>query len=209
MSLQNWFTERMRSSFEVHAEALLGAPGLRVLQLGAFAGDLSCWLLDQVVTGPGATLVDVDTWGGSTNADEAGLDWPQIAARYQLRTEAARAEGRCSTFRGTTAAFFTSLKPDETFDLIVVDADHHAASVLEDAIAAFHHLRDGGLLVLEHYTWSSPEGLFASPRIGIDAFCAVYANQVEVLERGQAIWLKKRPQCDLRLLRGGGHASVG
>lgn len=209
MSLQNWFTERARSSFVAHTEALVGRDGVAALQLGAFAGDLSCWLLETVLTGDGATLCDVDTWGDSANADEQHLDWERIRARYELRTASARAEGRLSSVQMTSAQFFAQLDDTTRYELVVVDADHRAANVLEDAIASFHHLGAGGLLVLDHYTWTAPGGLFQSPRIGIDAFCAVYANQVDVLERGTAIWLRKRPLHDLRVLRGGGEPPVG
>jgi len=209
MSLPNWFAPTERPSFVRFTEEFVGRDHVHALQLGAFAGDVTCWLLEHVLTGMGSSIDDVDTWGGSTNADERGLDFATVEARYDLRTASFSADGRLRKWKCASAAFFAALPEDRTYDLIVVDADHHAASVLEDAIAAFHHLAPNGVMLLNHYTWTSPEGLFASPRIGIDAFCAVYANHLEVLERGTGVWLRRRGGGDLKLVVGGDPAAVG
>jgi Methyltransferase domain len=140
MSLPNWFTPTERPSFVRFTEEFVGQEDVHALQLGAFAGDVTCWLLEHVLTGTGSSIDDVDTWGGSPNADERSLDFGAVEARYDLRTATFSADGRLRKWKSTTAAFFAALPEDRTYDLVVVDADHHAASVLEDAIAAFHHL---------------------------------------------------------------------
>ena len=57
----NWFECYADRYFKAHLTPLAGLPGLRFLQIGAFTGDASLWLLTNILTGPGSTLVDVDT----------------------------------------------------------------------------------------------------------------------------------------------------
>jgi predicted O-methyltransferase YrrM len=71
------------------------------------------------------------------------------------------------------------LKQAQQFDVIYIDADHHSASVMEDAVLAFPLLKPGGLLIFDDYTYSK-ERDNRCPKQAIDAFINAYAEQVHV-----------------------------
>lgn len=187
----NWFAHYAIRFFERHLSTLAGQSGLRFLQIGAFTGDASVWLLDTVLTGHNCLLVDVDTWKGSDEPEHADLDWTDVRAVYERRTLDAWTNGRLETFRGSSADFFASGR--EGFDFAYIDGDHTAAVVLDDAIGAFCALKPGGLLAFDDYLWKPSDGggPTRSPGAAIDAFGAVYADRLEVLETGLQVWFRK------------------
>ena len=62
----NWFASSPAiENFKELISGMAGKPDLNFLQLGAFTGDASVWLLDNILTHPSSHLTDVDTWQGS------------------------------------------------------------------------------------------------------------------------------------------------
>jgi hypothetical protein len=61
----DWFSMTAKPNFEQFLIPLAGQDNLTFLQLGAYTGDASLWLLDNVLTGQNSILIDVDTWQGS------------------------------------------------------------------------------------------------------------------------------------------------
>ena len=94
----------------------------------------------------------------------------------------------------TSAEFFSSEEAyAECYDFIYIDGDHRAAAVRDDAVAAWRHLPVGGLIAFDDYEWpEAPADPTQSPRLAIDAFLAVYADKIEVLEIGIQVWIKKK-----------------
>ena len=72
------------------------------------------------------------------------------------------------------------------YDLILVDAGHKAKDVLEDLIYSWPLLKEGGILIVDDYTWipkHSSQGnvLLDSPKLEIDAFLNCYSNEVKII----------------------------
>lgn len=183
----NWFACYADEFFARHLSRLAGQPGLRFLQIGAFTGDASLWLLDNVLTGNGAHLIDVDTWEGSDEPEHEPFDWADVE-----RTHAAKVGFRGEKYRGTSEAFWrTSTLP--IFDFIYIDGDHTAAGVLSDAVHAFAALKVGGILAFDDYQWKpypdAPAHL--APAMAIDTFTACYQDRLVILESGLQVWVRK------------------
>src|SRR4051812_16718910 len=81
----NWVAAYADGFFERHLTSLAGKPGLRFLQIGAFTGDASVWLLENILTDPSAFLVDVDTWSGSDEPEHEPFDWADVESTYDAR----------------------------------------------------------------------------------------------------------------------------
>lgn len=192
MQYPNWFDHYAVRFFERHLSGFAGQQGLRYLQIGAFTGDASVWLLDNVLTGRNSLLVDVDTWEGSAEPEHETLDWADVKAVYDERTLNARTGGRLETFHGTSRDYFAD-EDQPPFDFVYIDGDHTAAAVLDDAIGAYWALRVGGLLAFDDYLWKPSDGggVTKSPGPAIDAFGAVYADRLQVLETGLQVWFRK------------------
>ena len=61
----NWFAKTAKYNFDVLLQRFIGQDYLRFMQLGAYTGDASAWMLENIFTGKGCRLTDVDTWQGS------------------------------------------------------------------------------------------------------------------------------------------------
>ena len=176
---------RVDAYFERHLLPLAGEP-LVALQIGVYMGDTTLWLLDNVLTSPHAGLDDVDPW-------IEGYDgWtPEGVEREYRERIAGRVEpySKLATHKMTSREFLAKTKWE--YDFIYIDGDHRAAPVLEDAIGAWRVLKKGGLLAFDDYTWGTGLPDTQRPLFAIEAFLAVYADQLEVRDVGEQVWVKK------------------
>lgn len=190
MEYPQWFEATGRANFERFLLPMAGRPNLTFLQIGAFTGDASVWMLDNVLTDPSSMLMDVDTWDGSDEADHKEFDWLDVHMTYLSSTNQypnVRAYRRSSDgfFR---AGYLTHLPP---LDFVYIDGDHRAPSVLKDAINAFEYLKVGGIMAFDDYTWRSGRGAFYDPDAGVNAFTSIYKPFISTLEVGWQYWIRK------------------
>ena len=185
----NWFTMYADGYFSRYLLDYAGKPDLRFLQIGAFTGDATCWLLDNVLTGPGSVLVDVDTWQGSDEEIHRTFDWLDVERTYDERTADARVDGRLVKVKATSRRFFA--RQDDWFDFVYIDGDHTAFSVLNDAVDAYRVLKVGGLLAFDDYLWESGKGRHNNPATAIEAIHTIYRGRLEVVDTGQQAWFRR------------------
>lgn len=187
----NWFAQYADRFFARHLAAYAGRSALRFLQIGAYTGDATTWLFENVLTADNAILTDVDTWRGSDDAPGyEQIDMGHVERIYDDRTALVRASGRLIKYKGTSESFFDS-QPAGEFDFIYIDGDHTSYGVLNDAVRAYPLLRAGGLLAFDDYMWSSGKGRLFDPAPAIDSVADVYANRLEKLEIGLQAWFRK------------------
>lgn len=187
----NWFNAGYAEAlFTKRLWPLHGKPGLRFLQIGAFSGDASAWLLEHILTGQGSTLTDVDTWEGSPlDPGIAGIDFGAVHSYYNSRVAA---DPRVTIYEGTSDAFFDDLhltRQETAYDFIYVDGAHDSEHVLRDAVNADRYLRQGGLIAFDDYLWG--RHLADRPEVAIDAFRRCYTRRYQVLEEGLQVWVRK------------------
>lgn len=196
MQYPNWFGHYADRFFEKHLTGLAGRPDLLFLQIGAFTGDASLWLFEHILTGPGSTLTDVDTWEGSDEPDHEHMDFAEVEQVYDDRTQAIAAPWRLIKFKGTSLDFF-SCEPD-LYDFIYIDGDHTAVGVLSDAVHAYPLLKPGGLIAFDDYLWRSGKGRLHDPGPAIDVIADLYSDRLVKLddpvltgEQGLQVWFRK------------------
>ena len=188
MAFPNWFAQYAQEWFTRHLSPLVGKPGLRFLQIGAFTGDATVWLLDNILTGDKSVLVDVDTWQGSDEPEHETFDWTEVKRVYEERTFGRSVHLR--TVTGTSEQFF-SVAPRGGYDFIYIDGDHTAYTVLNDGVSAYRLLKPGGLLAFDDYQWKSGKGDPHYPALAIDAITAIYAGRLDLIESGLQAWFRK------------------
>ena len=177
---------RVDHYFEKHLLPLKNVE-IDILQIGVYSGDATLWFRDNL---PLALITDVDPW----------VDYQDFEPGLVATAEAVYLERipphdlQVGTYKMTSAEFFSSKEAyAQCYDFIYIDGDHRAAAVLDDAAAAWRHLSPRGLIAFDDYEWpEAPADPTQSPRLAIDAFLAVCADKIEVLEIGIQVWIKKK-----------------
>lgn len=192
MEYPNWFT---RGKADVYFYRNLGGYAgqpLKCLQLGAYTGDATEWLFDNVLTHPDSRLYDIDTWGGSDEAAHKELDWQSVEERYLERHQEKIDSGRLIRFKGTTDEFFSSPQGMQQFHFIYVDADHRASSVLKDGLNAIYRVPSGGIVAFDDYLWTQGKGQHLDPKPAVDAIYACYVDKLDMIDSGVQVWFRKK-----------------
>jgi hypothetical protein len=172
--------------FRKHLSAYFGREDFHALQIGAYAGDASEWLLKNVITGHRSWLVDVDTWQGSVEVGHLRIDFEEVEAFYLDRIKQYNHVGR---FKGTSDEYF-AMGPSP-FDFIYIDGSHETEQVLRDAVNADQYLKIGGILAFDDYRWWEIGNERNVPGPAIDAFLRCYERRYEPLEIEDQVWVRR------------------
>ncbi len=185
----NWFASTpAQENFTNMLAPFKGQPNLNFLQLGAYTGDASVWLMDNILTDSASTLTDIDTWEGSQEVAHESIDFNQVYNFYKNRTEK---YNNCYHHRLTTWQYLRFHPDDFVYDFIYIDADHTAVGTLLDAELSWDLLRVGGLLAFDDYEWNAGKGEEFNPGPGINTFLARHQGEFRVIHKGWQVWLIK------------------
>ena len=184
----NWFEMTAKENFESQLLPLAGKFNLRFLQIGAFTGDATVWLVDNILTQSNSVLEDVDIWTGSDEQEHKDMDWVDVERVYDSRIAF---RPNVIKYKMTSTEYLKSLE-EPTFDFIYIDGDHTAEGVLKDAVLAWRLLKPGGIIAFDDYLWEDPRGIAYQPKWSIDTFVAIVKDNSEILISNSQVWLKKK-----------------
>lgn len=188
MDYPNWFNENGLANFLNHLKPISNKP-LRLLQIGAYTGDASLWLYENILKDSDSILIDVDTWQGSDEPVHHEMNWSTVETLYDAKTRAGQESRKIIKYKGTSDSFFKNSV--QTYDFIYIDGDHTSYGVLKDAVAAYECLNVGGIIAFDDYMWSAGLGVLNEPKLAIDAFSVIYADRVELILESYQKWFKK------------------
>lgn len=164
------------------------------LEIGSFEGRSTVWLVENMLE-DGGTITCVDTWEGGEehgfsvmeNAEERfDRNMARLAERFPARD--------LVKFKSPSLGAMISLADNNYLhDFIYIDGSHTAPDVLTDAILAWPLLKKGGIIVFDDYLWGDPRNILHRPKLAIDSFINIFAEQLEVLHLGYQCALRKRP----------------
>ena len=190
----NWFAVTAQGNFEKHLLSLAEHPALRFLQLGAYTGDASLWMLDNILTGQYSILTDVDTWQGSKEELHESMDFDEVYEVYLNKISKHKKQtriNRCTTTDYLLAQYGCDRPLGEYYDFIYVDADHTTVGVILDAELSWPLLKSGGIMAFDDYNWGNELPLHLRPRPGIDLFLLRHEGEFELLEKNEQVWIRK------------------
>lgn len=137
------------------------------------------WLLENILTDPSSKIHCIDVFNG------------ELRTRFLDNTKPYA--NKITLHVGRSFEVLMELSRSKTkFDLIYIDADHTAKSVIEDAVLSFPLTKKGGLMIFDDYTWGMELHKIYRPKIAIDAFCDVYSDKINVIYVGQQAVVQKR-----------------
>jgi predicted O-methyltransferase YrrM len=154
----------------------------RLLEIGAYEGRATTWLIDNALGHPDSRLDTIDRH-------------PQPVLPLNIERS-----GRAHqvTLHAESSQQVLRRLPVGAFDFIYIDGSHATCDVLEDAVAAFQLAKLGGLIALDDYLWDEPPwNKHGTPKAAIDALVDIYARptryppKVAVIEIGWQVWLRK------------------
>jgi predicted O-methyltransferase YrrM len=165
-------------------------PPTRILEIGAYEGRTTAFLIEHCGAERDIELHCVDSWAGGVEHDRDAM--PMVEARFDRNVALARARAprtvdfhKHKAFSGDAMARLLADGRGLSFDLIYVDGSHQAPDVLSDAVLAFMLLKVGGLLIFDDYLWSmdgpDPRDHYQMPKPAIDAFVNIYHRKLNVL----------------------------
>lgn len=184
----DWFSAYAKPNFEKFLPSYITDDRLTFLQLGAYTGDASVWLAENILTKPGQVLFDVDTWAGSDEEAHKSINFNEVYKTYKDKTKDYK---QIISVHSPSFNYLLNYNYFKYYEFIYVDADHTAASVLLDAELSWRLLRQGGLLAFDDYQWGAHLPASKSPKLGIDLFLERHAGEYEILEQSLQVWLRK------------------
>jgi predicted O-methyltransferase YrrM len=185
----NWF--KLGGAEENFSKYLTQYSGnkLNFLQIGAYTGDATRWLFDNVLTNLDSTLTDVDTWEGSAEPAHLAMNWKSVEEVYDFRHSEVFESKKLIKKKMTSDQFFSSNK--NKYDFIYIDGDHKAESVLKDGMNAIQCLNNYGIIAFDDYMWSQHKGPAFDPKPAIDAIRLCYSDRFTVLDIGLQVWMMR------------------
>lgn len=189
MTYPNWFEQtQARENFEAYAPKL--ELSVKCLQVGAYTGDATKWIAENLLSHPDSFLVDVDTWEGSDEPVHKNMDWSDVYTTYIQKNKEYIDKGQVVPIRTTSDKYFADIH-QEVFDFIYIDGDHTAFGVVRDITNAYRVLKVGGILALDDYTWSLGQGPLYDPMPAIDWFAFLLNDSIQPLVINGQAWYKK------------------
>jgi predicted O-methyltransferase YrrM len=79
-----------------------------------------------------------------------------------------------------------------TYDFIYIDGSHVAKDVLTDACMAWPLLKPKGIMVFDDYLWGNPRDILHRPKPAVDAFCNIFAEDMDIVHVGYQLVVQKR-----------------
>ncbi|MBL4688664.1 MAG: class I SAM-dependent methyltransferase, partial [Nannocystaceae bacterium] len=179
----SWHTRRA-NRWATLLEPYGGRKGLNYLEIGVFEGRSLLWMFDHVLTDVSSRATVVDPF------------FDDYEVNYDHNIAASSVGKRVRKIKALSENGLRELAAD-SFDIIYVDGSHTADDVLVDAVLSWDLLREGGLIIFDDYRWGGrPKGNPIPPElrpaVAVDAFITAHRYEIEIVERGAQVWLKKK-----------------
>lgn len=189
MGYPNWFEKSAINYFNlILPKRYAGKPLIDFLQIGAYTGDATEWLMENIITDKTSWLTDVDTWCGSDEQPHKEFDWVELEKYYDQRIS--KYTNVCK-IKGYSSNFLQNAQ-DEHYDFIYVDGDHRAEEVYKDAVFGWRCLKRGGIMAFDDYMWVHESGSSdLSPKMGINRFLKEYRKKINIIIIDEQVWISK------------------
>lgn len=185
----NWFRLYAEGYFRDLLKEFKDKENLAFLQIGAFTGDASLWLMQNILTHSSSTLTDVDTWQGSDEEVHHKMDFSDVERVYDSKVGDYR---NVIKVKMTSTDFLITSDDKDRYDFIYIDGDHTADAVFKDASLSWRALKPGGIMAFDDYQWEPQLPMHLRPQPAIDLFVTLLKDHIELIRTGPQVWIRKR-----------------
>lgn len=123
------------------------SPPDRVLEIGSYEGRSAVWIIENLLAGRATSLVAIDAWKEGGEAYQKGMT--QVESRFDrnmLLAGERYSEVTITKRKDNSAVELATLLANGgrgSFDLIYIDAHHHAPDVLTESCSQFRAVQGG------------------------------------------------------------------
>jgi len=171
---QDWFTHNI-PIWGKYLQQFAGIPQINFLEIGSFQGMSTCWLLDYILTDATARITSIDLY---------------FQAQFDGNIANTGNAEKVIKLEGLSQDLLVTLTSDY-YEVAYIDGCHKASSALQDAVLSWRLVKVGGLIIFDDYEFAFPENPEQNPKFGIDTFISMYQNQLEVIDKGYQLIVKK------------------
>jgi len=186
--LPNWF---LGSIAEENFKRLLyefkGKPNLKFLEIGSFCGDSATWILENILTDKTSTLTCIDPWIGNVK-HHSRFNFSDVEAAFDEQTEPYIDQ---LIKQKEYSDSWLMRNRSQQYDFVYIDGDHMPQAFMMDALLSWELLKPGGIMAIDDYRWTHPEGAQYNPKEAIDLFVSMYSEHTQMLEKGHQVWIRK------------------
>jgi predicted O-methyltransferase YrrM len=167
---------------------------LHMLEIGSFEGRSTVWFLENVLVNPSSTITCIDTFQGSS-AEPAFQTIDNEQTKKNFLHNISKFKDKVTVYMGKSGDVLCSIP--NMFHIIYIDGDHRAAHVLSDAVLAFRHLLEGGVIIFDDYTGGREE-LFSPNQAftAVNGFMQAYAPYIKIIQFGYQVIIQKIKELD-------------
>ncbi len=150
--------------------------GLCFLEIGSFEGRATCWMLENILTGPDSRIHCADPFPG-----------PLL---QRFRDNIAPWSERVIVHQGRSEDMLPNIAGP--FDVVYIDGLHLAFNVLQDAALTWNKLKVGGIMIFDDYLWGHQQvERSIVPKDGVDAFLSVIHGRYDLIHFGYQVIIRK------------------
>ena len=163
----------------------------RFLEIGSFEGRSAIWTAENMLEDDGI-IVAVDTWQGGE--EHTKIDMESVEMRFDRNIETFREnfpKRRIAKMKMPSYLAFGYLNEGKPFDFMYIDGSHKAKDVLADACMAWPLLKRGGIMVFDDYVWGNPQDILHRPKLAVDVFVNLYAEELKPVHMGYQFIVQK------------------
>jgi predicted O-methyltransferase YrrM len=172
----DWFSHNI-PNFEKCMNAL-GTHKFQFLEIGAYEGRSTCWLLGQLENE--GTIISIDPFP----------NMPEVEQRFHDNTREAVKGTRLMLVLMKTSSYeglSQLIQQKQEFDFIYIDGDHDPATTLADASMAWGLLRQGGVMLFDDYEYPQEP-----TKCGIDGFLMGFVGKYDLLLKNYQLAVVKK-----------------
>lgn len=193
----NWFEITGKNNFENYLiKPFKGKDNLRFLEIGPFEGNATVWLLENILTENNSKITVIDTFDGSQEHKELGVDCSNLIDVFNENTK--KWKDKIAIIVGKSQEILPvtinriNIQNKEIFDFIYVDGSHIAEDVFQDCNNSFELLKVNGIMAIDDYLWNGVTGKPEdTPKPGIDKFLFIHTNNYNLLLKEYQVWIQK------------------
>ncbi len=175
----DWTTDRL-PLWLPYIKHLIGRANVNILEIGAYEGRSTVWMLEKILTHPTSLIVCLDPFCPNPTFMISGDYLP----RFAENTEPYRGKVRIvqslsqDLLPGTLLDFVCN-----RYDLIYVDGSHEMDDAFRDARLAMLVSKPGTIIVFDDYEWKDV-------RFAVDQWLNEMGERIEVLMCGYQVMVR-------------------